>query len=107
VLSVLDLESEPGQPPAHRAVELGAVLQSGGFAQPRAEMVAKVGEDLGAGLDEVLVVAVALLRLVAGGTVVGALRLLAILDQSSVVAREKVELRRDDVGEAPSPDHEP
>src|SRR5205085_7290950 len=63
-------------------------------------VVAQVGEQLGAGLDEVDVLAVALLRLVARGAVVCAFRLLAVVDELGVVLEEDVELPRDELCEA-------
>src|SRR5919197_405801 len=67
--------------------------------------VAEVGEQLGARLDEVHVVTVPLLGLVAVGPVVRALGGLAVGDQAGVLPLEEVELARDDVGEALAEDH--
>ncbi len=81
-------------------VFLGRVLVERRRVRP-----AQVGEGLGARLDEVDVVAVALLRLVALGPVVGALGLVALPDQVGLVALEQVELTRDDVRESASAKH--
>jgi len=62
--------------------------------------MADVGEDLRAGLDEVDVVAVPLLRLVALGTVVEPLRREAVLDEPAVLPLEQVELTVDEIAEA-------
>ena len=68
-------------------------------------MVADVGQDLGAGLDGVDVVAVALLGLVARCSVVRALELVALFGHVGVLAFEEVELPRDHVAEAAAPEH--
>jgi endonuclease/exonuclease/phosphatase family metal-dependent hydrolase len=70
-------------------------------------VVAQVGEELGAGLDEILIVAVPLLGLLAVGAVVRGLRLLALAHELGVVALEQVELPRDHVTEPASPQHAP
>ena len=64
------------------------------------EVVAQVREQLGAGLDEVEVLAVALLGLVAVGCVVGALGLLAVGDQRGLLVLEQLELALNQVREA-------
>ena len=63
-------------------------------------MVADVGQQLGPGLDEVQIVAVAFLRLAAVRMVVGTLGGVAVVDQAAVLALEEIELARDRVGEA-------
>jgi endonuclease/exonuclease/phosphatase family metal-dependent hydrolase len=68
-------------------------------------VVPEVGEDLRRGLDEILVVAVALLRVVPVADVVGPLGLLALTDEVGLVALEKIELPRDHVPEAPPAKH--
>jgi endonuclease/exonuclease/phosphatase family metal-dependent hydrolase len=70
-------------------------------------VVAQVGEQLGAGLDEIDVVAVALLGFVPRRRVVRAFCLLALADQVCLLAHEEIELARDHVGEASAPKHEP
>jgi hypothetical protein len=67
-------------------------------------VVADVGEQLGAGLDQVEVVGVALLCLVAWSVHVGVLGLETVVDQSAVVTLEKVELPLDQVAEARAPE---
>ena len=91
-LAVLDLERETGEPLRDGAVELGLVLLGSLLAERGREMIAQIGEDLGRGLDDVLVVAVMLLGVVAPATVVLALSLLRLPDQVGVVAFEEVEL---------------
>ena len=68
-------------------------------------MVAKVGEQLGGRLDDVDVLAVAFLRRLARGLVVGPLCLFALPDELRVVLQEDVQLARDDLGEAPTANH--
>ncbi len=63
-------------------------------------MVADVCEQFRARLDEVQVIAVALLRLVAFGVVVGALGGVAVVDQAALLPLEQIELSRDRVREA-------
>src|SRR5919198_2335929 len=97
---VFYFEREAREALEHRPVERGFVfLGRVGFDRGRIP-VAEVGEQLGARLDEVHVVTVSLLRLVAVGPVVRALRGLAVGDQARVLALEEVELARDDIGEA-------
>ena len=72
-LAILDLEAEARQAFDHRAVELVLVLLRGLLVERGREVVADVGEDLRARLDEVDVVAVALLGFVAVGLVARAL----------------------------------
>jgi hypothetical protein len=96
----VDLEAEarqalPDRPVERRLVGLGRML-----VERPLEGVAEVGERLGALLDEVDVLAVALLGLVAPRLLVAALRLLAGLDQAGVVVREELQLTRDQVAEA-------
>src|SRR6185437_5752846 len=69
-LGVLDLEPEAGQPLDDRAVEGVLVVVRRGLVERRGEVVPKVGEDLGARLDELLVVAETLLGLLPAGAVV-------------------------------------
>ena len=69
------------------------------------EAVAHVGERLRRGLDDVDVVAVARLRLVARRAVVLQLGGPALCDQLGLVLGEDVELARDHVGEAAAEDH--
>ena len=106
-LGVLDLEPEARQPLLDRAVERFLVLLGGLLVERRGEVVAQPGEDLGAVLDELLVVAEALLGPVALGPVVGALGGVAGLQQLEVVAHEEVELPRDHLGEAAPAQHRP
>jgi endonuclease/exonuclease/phosphatase family metal-dependent hydrolase len=68
-------------------------------------VVAKLREELGAGLDEILVVAVALFGFVARGAVVRRLGLLALAHEPGLLALEEVELPRDHVAEAPPAKH--
>jgi endonuclease/exonuclease/phosphatase family metal-dependent hydrolase len=70
-------------------------------------VVAQVGQELGAGLDEIDVVAVALLGFVARRGVVRLLGLLAFADQARLLAHEEIELARDQVGEGAAPEHAP
>ena len=91
-LEVLDLQAEPREPLVHRAVELRLVLVGRRLVQRPREIVAQFGEDLGARLDEILVVAESLLGLVALGPVVGGLGLVALADQLRVVPLEELEL---------------
>jgi len=63
-------------------------------------VVADVCEQFRARLDEVQVIAVALLRLVAFGVVVGALGGVAVVDQAALLPLEQIELSRDRVREA-------
>jgi hypothetical protein len=70
----------------------------------RGVRVAERGEQLGTRLDEVEVVAVALLRFVSLGAVVGRLRGCAVPDQVGVLTLEEVELAADDVGKSPPSD---
>ena len=68
------------------------------------EVVAQPGEDFGAGLDEVDVVAVTLLGLVARSSVVRALGRDAVVDQAALVPFEQIKLPLDHVREACPPD---
>ena len=75
-----------------------AFVPLGGLGRHRRrEVVAERRELLRARLDEIEVVPVALLGLVAAGRVVGALRLLAVGDQVGVLPLEEVELAPDHV----------
>ena len=60
-------------------------------------MIADRRQLLRSGLDEIDVIPVALLGLVAVGRVVGSLRLLALGDQIGMLALEEIELAPDDV----------
>src|SRR5581483_8206445 len=72
---VLDLQSEGRPPFLHGAVERLLVFLRDTFLERARETVAHVGEGLGRRLDDVGVVAVRLLRVVAVGTVVALLHL--------------------------------
>src|SRR4029453_18222716 len=104
-LAVLDLEREPRQPLEDCAVELFLVELARVVVERPFEVVADVGQDLGAGLDGVDVVAVALLGLVARCGVVRALELFALFDHGGVLALEEFELPRDHLAEAAAPEH--
>ena len=78
-----------------RLVGLGSVLVHG-----RGEAVAELCEPVRAGFDEIQIVAVALLGLVAVGGVVRALRGVAVGDQLRALLLEEVELPPDQVLEA-------
>jgi hypothetical protein len=82
------------------AVEGLRVALALGLVERPLVAVADVGERLGAVLDEIDVLAVALLGLVAVGLVVAAFRLVAGDDQVGVLAPEQLELALDHVGEA-------
>src|SRR5438105_1120098 len=103
--AVFYLQREAGEPLEDRAVERRLVLLRRSLVDGRRVPVAEVGEQLGARLDEVHVVTVSLLGLVAVGAVVGALGGLAVGDQAAVLALEEVELARDDVGKALAEHH--
>src|SRR6059058_5149133 len=87
------------------AIELVLVGLRGVLVERPLEVVADVGQELGAGLDHVDVVAVALLRLVARRCVVGPLGFLTLVEQIGVLADEKIELPRDDLGEPVAAEH--
>jgi endonuclease/exonuclease/phosphatase family metal-dependent hydrolase len=106
-LAILDLERESGQPLDDGAVELPLVHLRGLLVERRSEVVAQVGQELRACLDEIDVGAVPLLGLVARRRVVSALGLLAFTDQILLLADEEFELARDDFGEAAAPEHAP
>jgi len=76
---------------------MGRVLLGCGLVESGGKAVAQVGQHLRPRLDEIDVVAVAFLRLVALGAVVGTLGLLAVPDQAGVLALEEVELPLDRV----------
>src|SRR5262245_8575005 len=65
ISGILDAERESRQPPLHRLVELRLVGLPGLLAHRRCEAVAKLRKAIGARLDEIEIVAVLLLRLVA------------------------------------------
>src|SRR4051794_4543775 len=100
VLGLLDLEPEAGELFRDRPVEGGLVLLRGVLVERRGEVVPQPREDLGAVLDQLLIVPEQLFAGTALGAVVGALGLVAGLEQLEVVAHEQVELPRDQVGEA-------
>ena len=70
-------------------------------------MVAQVREQLRTRLDNVDVLAVALLGLIARGVVVGVFGFGALAEQLGVLALEEVELARDEVREPAPPEHRP
>src|SRR5262249_32967675 len=95
--SVLDLQREPRQPFYDRTVELEPVFRGRVLVERRRGVVTDGGEDLGAGLDEIHVVAVTLFGLIAVGSVVRSLGGDTVLDQSALLALEEVELSSDHV----------
>src|SRR3954452_19280179 len=96
----VDLEPEARETLPHGAVERLLVLLASVLVERPLERVADVGEGLGALLDEVDVLAVALLGLVSLGVVVPLLGLLAVAHEVRVILLEQVELARDHVDEA-------
>lgn len=98
-LELFDLQREARQSCEYGPVELGLVLLGGLGRHRRREVVAERSELLGSGLDEIEVVPVALLGIVAAGRAVGALRLLAVGDQVGVLPFEEIELAPDDFPE--------
>jgi hypothetical protein len=66
-------------------------------AERRGVVVAKLRERLGAGFNEVHEVAVQLLRVLTRRTVVGVFRVVALLDQLSLLTLEQVQLAADDI----------
>ncbi len=98
--AIFDFQSETGQPFPDRAVELGLVFLVQIRGERLREVVSEISEQLGSGLDEILVVAVALLGLVARRAVIGALGRDALANQAAVLAFEQVELALDHVGKA-------
>ena len=101
------IEREAGEIPADGVVELRLVLLGRPLAEARREVVPEVGEDLRACLDEVLVVAVELFRLVPLGVVVLGLCCLDLAEQVGLLAPEELELALDHVGVALAAKHEP
>jgi hypothetical protein len=99
-LRVFDFDSESPQARKHGAVELLLVLLGRVLVECRREGIAESRKDLRAGLDEVQVIGVALLGLIAAGPVVSALRRVAVGDQPGFLALEEVELAPDDILEA-------
>src|SRR5215218_9604989 len=102
--AILDLECKAPEALQHGGVERVLVLGRGLLVERGREVVAQPREDFGTGLDEVDVVAVALLGLVARSAVVRALGRDAVVDQAALVAFEQIELPFDNVREACSPD---
>ena len=106
--AVLDLEREAPEASQHGLVEGLLVLLGRILLERRREVVTKVGQDLGPRLDEVDVVAVALLRLVAWRLVVRPLGRDTVFDEPALLAFEDVELAIDELREtcAPEPSQE-
>src|SRR5690348_5275033 len=96
-LAVLDLEREAGEALGDGTVERVLVLLRGILVERCREVVSEVGQQLGARLDGVDIVAVAFLSLVAGCAVVRALELLALADHVCLLALEEIELPRDHI----------
>src|SRR5688500_6327054 len=97
---VLALQGETREATEDGAIEGRFVLVGGGVVEGSRVVVAKLGQRFRRRLDEVEVLAVALLGLVAPGAIVGVFRRLGLSDQPGLLALEQVELPLDDVLEA-------
>jgi hypothetical protein len=102
--AVFDLESETPEATEDGPVECLLVIVRGVLVESRGEVVAKVGEDLRSGFDQVDVVAIAFLRFSAIGLVVGPFRSDAVLDEATLLPLEEVELTIDELRESRASD---
>lgn len=104
VASLLKLKGEAGEASQHCAVELALVGLGGGLVERCRVAIAEAGEDVGGRGNEVAVIAIALLGLVALRLLVGVLGGLALGDERGVLAFEEIELPSNNVPERTAPE---
>src|SRR5207249_8945661 len=102
---VLQLDGEPWEPFTDGPVEGLLVLRRSLLAEGCRIRITDRREELCAGLDEVEIVAVALLGLLARRRRVRPLRGGTVGDEPGLLALEQCELTRDHIAEAPPEDH--